>query len=681
MFKIISIEEALHSQLPIIDVRSPIEYNRGRIPGATNIPLFSDDERAHVGTVYKQQSKEAAIALGYTYVNPKLEHFVIQSKKVTTDAVIIHCWRGGMRSQSFANHLLSNGYTNVSVIKGGYKEYRNFVLDYFKTPFPIQILGGYTGSGKTEILSYLEKEGEQVIDLEGLANHKGSAFGAIGQNEQPSVEQFENNLYTQFSKRNLNKTIWLEDESYNIGKAVLPIALFQQMQNANVLFLEIPKEERAKHLVKVYANSGDAFLKEGIHRIEKRLGGLRTQQALEYLSQKDYYQVALMTLDYYDKYYLLGLQKKISYKIKNLKLTTTNHAQNTKKILQFMKEQENIKLTAYSHGAGCGCKIAPALLSEMLHIDQPQILDKNILVGNSTKDDAAVYDMGDGTGIITTTDFFMPIVDDPFVFGQIAATNAISDIFAMGGQPIMSIAIFGWPINKLSAAVAKEVLAGGREVCSRIGSPLVGGHSIDSPEPIFGLAVTGRIDLKNLKRNDTATKGCKLYLTKPLGVGILSTAQKQGKIEAKDALIASQSMTKLNSIGFELGKIEGVKAMTDVTGFGLLGHLVEMCEGSGLSAVVQFDKVPVFKEVHKYLSLGCIPGGTTRNWNSYGHHIVLKEENYKEILCDPQTSGGLLIAVEENSHLEVAHLLEKNGLVCVAIGEIIAKQDTLILVE
>ena len=681
MIQFVNITEVLSLQKPIIDVRSPLEYEKGHIPNAINIALFSNEERAHVGTVYKQQSKEDAIELGYTYVNPKLNHFISEANKAAPDgAVIIHCWRGGMRSQAFAEHLMANGFEDVSVIEGGYKAFRNFVLDYFQTPFPLKIIGGYTGSGKTEILHYLQQLGEQVIDLEGLAHHKGSAFGGIGQGEQPSIEQFQSNLYAQFSELDLSRTIWLEDESHNIGQVILPTSLFNQMQKADLLFLEIPKEERAKHLVKGYANCGDQFLKEGIQRIAKRLGGLRTQQALAFLENKDYYHVALLTLNYYDKYYLLGLQKKSASRICKLRLVSTHHHQNAIDVLKYMKEKNDIKLTAYSHGAGCGCKISPALLSEMLQMDQPEVLDKNIIVGNSTRDDAAVYDMGDGTGIITTTDFFMPIVDDPFVFGQIAATNAISDIFAMGGQPIMSIAIFGWPIDKLSAEVAREVLAGGREVCSRVSSPLVGGHSIDSPEPIFGLAVTGKIDLKNLKRNDSATQGCQLYLTKPLGVGVLSTAGKQGKIDEKDKDIASKSMTTLNSIGLELGKIGGVKAMTDVTGFGLLGHLVEMCEGSQLSAVVQFEKVPVFDEVHKYIEQGCIPGGTHRNWKSYGHHTSLKDVKYKEILCDPQTSGGLLVAVEDADCLKVERLLEENGLQAASIGEMKAQNELLISV-
>ncbi|TVP49603.1 MAG: selenide, water dikinase SelD [Mongoliibacter sp.] len=340
-----------------------------------------------------------------------------------------------------------------------------------------------------------------------------------------------------------------------------------------------------------------------------------------------------------------------------------------------------IKLTAFSHGAGCGCKISPAILSEMLQTDNPFAQYQNIIVGNSTKDDAAVYDMGDGTGIITTTDFFMPIVDDPFTFGQIAATNAISDIFAMGGQPIMAIAIFGWPIEKLSTEIARQVLAGGREVCLRAGSPLVGGHSIDSPEPIFGLAVTGRIDLKHLKRNDTATEGCKLYLTKPLGVGILATAEKKGNISPAHVGIAAKSMTTLNAIGRDLSKMEGVKAMTDVTGFGLLGHLVEMCEGSNLSAEIDYAKVPVFKEVHLYLEQGNVPGGTYRNWSSYGHHVRLKDDSFKEILCDPQTSGGLLVAVEKSAQEEVEKLFRENGIVSEAIGEMRPKAEYMVEVD
>ena len=247
-------------------------------------------------------------------------------------------------------------------------------------------------------------------------------------------------------------------------------------------------------------------------------------------------------------------------------------------------EIETIKLTESSHGAGCGCKISPKVLDNILHSELAIPDNARLLVGNNTRDDAAVYDIGDGKAIISTTDFFMPIVDDPFDFGRIAAANAISDVYAMGGKPLMAIAILGWPINKVPAETAQQVLEGGRSICSEAGIPLAGGHSIDSPEPIFGLAVTGMVDIKDLKRNDSAEDGCHLYLTKPLGVGILSTAQKQKKLKSEHKDIARDSMVRLNSIGSELSKIPGVTAITDVTGFGLLGHLSEICEGSHLEA-------------------------------------------------------------------------------------------------
>lgn len=340
----------------------------------------------------------------------------------------------------------------------------------------------------------------------------------------------------------------------------------------------------------------------------------------------------------------------------------------------------NVKLTQYSHGAGCGCKISPGVLSKMLLTSQPDREDKRLIVGNSSRDDAAVYDLDDGTAIISTTDFFMPIVDDPFTFGKIAATNAISDVYAMGGDPILAIAILGWPIDKLPPEVAREVLEGARATCTEAGITMAGGHSIDSPEPIFGLAVTGRVSLEKLKRNDTATAGCRLYLTKPLGVGIFSTAQKQGKLKDEHATIAPDSMTVLNRIGTELANIDGIKAMTDVTGFGLLGHLTEMCEGSSLSAEIERDKVPVFDEVAEYINRNCIPGGTHRNWDSYGSGVQLKEESDKLILCDPQTSGGLLIAVEDDSTEEVEALLKSHEIAPVSFGCFIPKQDVLVRV-
>lgn len=340
-----------------------------------------------------------------------------------------------------------------------------------------------------------------------------------------------------------------------------------------------------------------------------------------------------------------------------------------------------IKLTQYSHGAGCGCKISPKVLDSILKTNIAPFESPNLLVGNDSRDDAAVYDMENGTAIISTTDFFMPIVDDPFMFGKIASANAISDIYAMGGKPIMAIAILGWPINKLAPEVAQKVLEGGREACKEAGIALAGGHSIDSPEPIFGLAVTGQVAIENLKRNDTATIGCKLILTKPLGVGILSTAQKNGKLRNEDAQIAPESMARLNKIGAELANFPEIKAMTDVTGFGLLGHLTEMCQGSNLSAEIELDKIPRFPEVDYYISEGCMPGGTHRNWDSYGQNIDLPSDYTKMILCDPQTSGGLLLAVEDEAVETVVAFLSEKGIEVEPFGALVAPKDKLIVVK
>ena len=331
---------------------------------------------------------------------------------------------------------------------------------------------------------------------------------------------------------------------------------------------------------------------------------------------------------------------------------------------------ENIKLTEYSHGAGCGCKISPQVLDTILKSSFPKTADPRLIVGNQSRDDAAVYDLGDGRGVVSTTDFFMPIVDDPFDFGRIAATNAISDIYAMGGRPLMAIAILGWPINKLPAEVAAKVIDGGRTACAEAGIVLAGGHSIDSPEPIFGLAVTGEVPLNQLKQNNKATAESRLYLTKPLGLGILTTAQKQKKLKPEHENIARDLMCTMNKIGIELSAIEGVVALTDVTGFGLLGHLIEVCEGSNLQAHLNVDKVPVIAEAAYYQAQGCIPGGTERNYQSYGHHLAEITEAQKQILCDPQTSGGLLIAVNNTSENEVKKLLQQHGFEAESIGSL-----------
>jgi len=334
-----------------------------------------------------------------------------------------------------------------------------------------------------------------------------------------------------------------------------------------------------------------------------------------------------------------------------------------------------IKLTEYSHGAGCGCKISPKILDTILKSNITPMLDANLLVGNDSRDDAAVYNIGNGQGVVSTTDFFMPIVDDPFDFGRIAATNAISDIYAMGGKPIMAIAILGWPLDKLPPEVAQQVVDGGRSVCKNAGISLAGGHSIDAPEPIFGLAVTGLVPTDKLKQNNTATAGCRLYLTKPLGIGILTTAQKQKKLKKEHQTIARDSMCKLNVIGTEIAQISAVKALTDVTGFGLLGHLSEICEGSHVNAVVQYSQVPQLEAVEMYRNMGCVPGGTQRNYDSYGDKIGPISDVQKQLLCDPQTSGGLLIAVEESGESKLLDLLKYHNMTTQPIGYLLERQD------
>jgi selenide,water dikinase len=321
-----------------------------------------------------------------------------------------------------------------------------------------------------------------------------------------------------------------------------------------------------------------------------------------------------------------------------------------------------ILLTQYSHGAGCGCKISPKILDTILHSAKPLVPNKNLIVGNESKDDAAVYDIGGGRALISTTDFFMPIVDDAFSFGKIASANAISDVYAMGGAPLMAIAILGWPINTVPIEAAHQVMEGARAICEEVGIPLAGGHSIDCPEPVFGLAVSGMVDLQYLKRNDTATEGCYLYLTKPIGVGILTTAEKKKILKKEHIGLAANNMMKLNTIGAHLSKIKGVTAMTDVTGFGLLGHLKEMCEGSKLSAEINFDKVKLLADFDEYIAQNAIPGGTNRNWDSYGNVIGKLSDKQRAILCDPQTSGGLLIAATPEAKQEVENIFMKNGL-------------------
>jgi selenide,water dikinase len=335
-----------------------------------------------------------------------------------------------------------------------------------------------------------------------------------------------------------------------------------------------------------------------------------------------------------------------------------------------------IRLTHYSHGAGCGCKIAPKALEEILSGSITMPDNKNLLVGNHSKDDAAVYDLENGTALISTTDFFMPVVDDPFDFGRIAAANAISDVYAMGGKPMLAIAILGWPVNKLPSSIAQKVMEGGKSICVEAGIPLAGGHSIDSPEPIFGLAVNGLVAIENIKQNNAALEGDILYLTKPLGVGILTTAEKKGLLKIEHAGLAARQMMQLNKAGEELGKIKGVNAMTDVTGFGLLGHLTEMAEGSGLTAVLpDVRKIPfIVNDLEFYIQLQSVPGGTNRNWDSYGHKIGFgkssaeSKELIKALLADPQTSGGLLIAAKKDAAADVESVLTNFGIPINQVG-------------
>lgn len=340
-----------------------------------------------------------------------------------------------------------------------------------------------------------------------------------------------------------------------------------------------------------------------------------------------------------------------------------------------------ILLTHFSHGAGCGCKIAPKVLDEILKSNLALPDNDKLLVGNHSKDDAAAYDLGNGMALISTTDFFMPIVDDAFDFGRIAAANSISDVYAMGGKPLLAIAILGWPVEKLPVELAQKVIEGGRFICAEAGIPLAGGHSIDSPEPIFGLAVTGIVPIENLKRNNTAREGDYLFLTKPLGTGILSTAQKRGLLKPEHLPVMISQLSSLNKAGQALGKMKVVNAMTDVTGFGLLGHLVEMAEGSGLGAELFYEKIPVTEGVRDYISQRIFPDATTRNWSSYSDKVKFeKGVNVMEaftLLPDPQTNGGLLISVQEEGREAVSALL--GGVE--PVGRMIARSEKTIQVK
>ena len=333
-----------------------------------------------------------------------------------------------------------------------------------------------------------------------------------------------------------------------------------------------------------------------------------------------------------------------------------------------------VRLTQFSHGGGCGCKIAPGVLEQILAKSAPGIIPKELLVGIETADDAAVYKINDRQAIVATTDFFMPIVDDPFDFGAIAATNAISDVYAMGGQPLFALALVGMPVNQLPLDVIRKILEGGESVCARAGIPIAGGHTIDSVEPIYGLVAIGLVDPRNLKRNAGARAGDKLVLGKPLGVGIYSAALKKGKLGDAGYRAMIESTTKLNTPGTKLGQLDKVHALTDVTGFGLLGHLLEIAKGSGVAARVDWNSLPLLPGTLDFAREGIMTGASGRNWTGYGTKVSLAStlgESQKAVLTDPQTSGGLLVACAPEACDEVLSVFRNEGFPHAAvIGEI-----------
>ena len=341
-----------------------------------------------------------------------------------------------------------------------------------------------------------------------------------------------------------------------------------------------------------------------------------------------------------------------------------------------MADESAFRLTTLSHGGGCGCKIAPAVLSEILDgLPQP-FADPALLVGNDSSDDAAVYRVNDDQAVVATTDFFMPIVDDPFDFGRIAATNALSDLYATGAKPILALAIVGMPIDKLPVAVIRQILAGGAAACTAAGVAIAGGHSIDAPEPIYGLAAIGLAAPKHIKRNDTAQAGDVLILGKPLGIGILSGALQRGELDQAGYREMLETTTQLNKVGMALAEQSAVHAMTDVTGFGLLGHLLEMCRGAGLAAEVALKALPILPTARALAMAGASTGAATRNWQSYGDEVRLPADIaawQQSILCDPQTSGGLLIACAPHEAEAVLDMFHESGFAAATkIGDMMA---------
>lgn len=340
MARIIKTDEflALANSIPLVDVRSPAEYEHAHIPGAVSIPLFSNDERAVVGINYKKNGKDNAVIAGLEIVGPKLALFAKKAIKIAPDRkILLHCWRGGMRSSSMAWLFETAGF-EVSILEGGYKAYRNFIRSQFDKSEKLIVLGGYTGSGKTDVLKEIEKRGEQFLDLEGIAHHKGSAFGAIGQLAQPTTEQFENDLGEIWQKFDLNKTIWVEDESRQVGRCTIPENLFEKMRTSTLVKIIVPKKVREKRLVIEYGVFEKELLQQSIARIERRLGGLRTQQSLEALENGDLGKVAEITLEYYDKAYLHGNTKRDKNKIYEINIDEDNPIETAKKVVAFMTD-------------------------------------------------------------------------------------------------------------------------------------------------------------------------------------------------------------------------------------------------------------------------------------------------------------------------------------------------------
>ncbi|HUP98208.1 MAG TPA: selenide, water dikinase SelD [Usitatibacter sp.] len=334
-----------------------------------------------------------------------------------------------------------------------------------------------------------------------------------------------------------------------------------------------------------------------------------------------------------------------------------------------------VRLTQFSHGGGCGCKIAPGVLEQILAKTAPGLLPKQLLVGIETSDDAAVYQINERQAIVATTDFFMPIVDDPFDFGAIAATNAISDVYAMGGQPLFALALVGMPVNQIPLDVIRKILEGGESVCARAGIPIAGGHTIDSVEPIYGLVAIGLVDPKNLKRNAGARPGDKLVLGKPLGVGIHSAALKKGRLDEAGYKAMIAATTKLNTPGTRLGQLSEVHALTDVTGFGLLGHLLEIAKGSSAGARIDWKSVPLLPAALEFARDGIVTGASGRNWTGYGNRVKLGPgigEAERALLTDPQTSGGLLVACDPKGVDQVLEIFRADGFEHAAVvGEIV----------